>query len=277
MSEFMKIGTREFDLRNKTYVMGILNLTPDSFSDGGRWNSVDAALKHAEQMIQEGADLIDAGGESTRPGYEQISEEEEIERTVPVIEKLRKNFDIPISIDTYKSRVASACLAAGADLVNDIWGLKYEEQMAGVIAQADACCCLMHNRSQPDKNPYVNFMEDMAADLKESVRIAKSAGIRDEKIILDPGVGFAKTYENNLEAIRCLEQLGALGYPLLLGTSRKSVIGLALDLPVTERIEGTLVTTVLAVLKHCAFVRVHDVKENVRAVRMAQEILYHFS
>ena len=277
MSEFMKIGTREFDLRNKTYVMGILNLTPDSFSDGGIWNSVDAALKHAEQMIQEGADLIDAGGESTRPGYEQISEEEEIERTVPVIEKLRKNFDIPISIDTYKGRVASACLAAGADLVNDIWGLKYEEQMAGVIAQADACCCLMHNRSHPDKNPYVNFMEDMAADLKESVRIAKNAGIRDEKIILDPGVGFAKTYENNLEAIRCLEQLGALGYPLLLGTSRKSVIGLALDLPVTERIEGTLVTTVLAVLKHCAFVRVHDVKENVRAVRMAQEILYHFS
>lgn len=274
VSEFMKIGAKEFQLENRTYVMGILNLTPDSFSDGGRWNRMDAALRHAEQMIQEGADMIDIGGESTRPGYSRISEEEEMERTVPVIEKLREHFDIPLSIDTYKSRVAKACIAAGADMVNDIWGLKYDAGMARVIADAGVSCCLMHNRSQPEQNPYGNFMEDVAADLRESIAIAKDAGIGDEKIILDPGVGFGKTFENNLEAIRCLERLRELGYPLLLGTSRKSVIGLALNLPVTERMEGTLVTTVFAVIKQCAFVRVHDVKENVRAVRMAEKILY---
>lgn len=270
----MKIGTKEFHLEHKTYIMGILNVTPDSFSDGGKWNRQDAALKHTEQMIQEGADIIDIGGESTRPGYEPVLAEEEIERVIPVIEKIRQHFDIPISIDTYKSTVAKAAIAAGADLVNDIWGLKYDARLAGVIADAGVACCLMHNRRQIQEHPYENFMEDLLMDLRETVQIAKNAGIKEDKIILDPGVGFAKSYENNLEALRCLEQCKQLGLPILLGASRKSVIGLTLDLPVTSRLEGTLVTTVFAVMKQCAFVRVHDVKENVRAVRMAEAILY---
>ncbi len=270
----MKIGTKEFHLEHKTYIMGILNVTPDSFSDGGKWNRQDAALKHTEQMIQEGADIIDIGGESTRPGYEPVLAEEEIERVIPVIEKIRQHFDIPISIDTYKSTVAKAAIAAGADLVNDIWGLKYDASLAGVIADAGVACCLMHNRSQIQEHPYENFMEDLLMDLRETVQTAKNAGIKEDQIILDPGVGFAKSYENNLEVLRCLEQCKQLGFPILLGASRKSVIGLTLDLPVTSRLEGTLVTTVFAVMKQCSFVRVHDVKENVRAVRMAEAILY---
>lgn len=268
----MKIGTREFDLKNKTYIMGILNVTPDSFSDGGRFNATDAALAHTEEMIKDGAAIIDVGGESTRPGYTKISDAEEIERTAPVIEAIKKNFDIPISIDTYKSAVAKAAVAVGADLINDIWGLKYDEKMAAVIADTKTACCLMHNRDQAD---YQNFMEDMKKDLQETITLAKAAGIADDKIILDPGVGFGKTYENNLEAIRCVGQLRELGYPVLLGTSRKSVVGLTLDLPANERVEGTLVTTVMAVEQGCAFVRVHDVKENARAIRMAEAILFH--
>lgn len=270
----MRIGNKDFDFHHKTYVMGILNVTPDSFSDGGRWTGQEAALRHAERMIHEGASVIDIGGESTRPGYTQISEEEEIARILPVVETVRAHFDIPISIDTYKSRVAQAAVTAGADLVNDIWGLKYDADLAGVIAQAGAACCLMHNRRQVQEHPYENLMQDLLSDLTQSLQIAKKAGIADDKILLDPGVGFAKTYENNLEVIRCLEQCRALGYPVLLGASRKSVIGLSLDLPVTERLEGTLVTTVFAVIKQCAFVRVHDVKENVRAIRMTEAVLY---
>ncbi len=270
----MKIGQREFDFNHKTYVMGILNVTPDSFSDGGRYNRMESALQHAEQMILEGADVIDVGGESTRPGFVPVSDQEEIERTVPVIEKIRRNFDIPISIDTCKSTVAKEAIAAGADLVNDIWGLKSDADLAGIIAHTGVCCCLMHNRSQVQEHPYGDFMKDLISDLQETVSIAERAGIGQDRILLDPGIGFAKTYENNLEAIRCLEQLHVLGYPVLLGTSRKSVIGLTLDLPADSRLEGTLVTTVLAVEKQCAFVRVHDVKENVRAVRMAEAILY---
>jgi dihydropteroate synthase len=266
----MKIGNRDFAVTNETYIMGILNVTPDSFSDGGRFNAFDCALKHTEEMIADGAAIIDVGGESTRPGYTMISDEEEIARTAPVIEAIRKNFDIPISVDTYKSAVAEAAIAAGADLINDIWGLKYDDKMAAVIAKSGVACCLMHNRDNTDYN---NFMEDMKVDLAQTVALAKKAGIAEDKIILDPGVGFGKTYENNLEAIRSLEQLHTFGYPLLLGTSRKSVIGLTLDLPAAERVEGTLVTTVMAVEKHCAFVRVHDVKENYRAIRMAEAIL----
>lgn len=266
----MRIGTKEFDVKNKTYVMGILNMTPDSFSDGGRWNQTDRALAHVEQMMREGADLIDVGGESTRPGYVQVSDAEEIRRTAPVIEQIRKRFDIPISIDTYKSAVAKEAVAAGVDLVNDIWGLKYDDALARIIADTGAACCLMHNRRQA--GTYQNLMQDLILDLRESVAIAERAGIQKDRIILDPGIGFAKTYENNLEIIRSLEQLQALGFPVLLGASRKSVIGLTLDLPASERLEGTLVTTVFAVMKQCAFVRVHDVKENVRAVRMAEAI-----
>lgn len=265
----MKIGNREFDVDNHTYIMGILNVTPDSFSDGGKYNEMDQALFRVEQMIKEGMDILDIGGESTRPGYAMISVEEEIGRIVPTIDGIKSRFDIPISLDTYKSKVAQAGIQAGVDLINDIWGLKYEKQMAGVIAASGKACCLMHNRKEAD---YQNFMQDMVSDLTETIHLAAKAGIAEDRIILDPGVGFAKTYENNLEAINRLEELKRFGYPLLLGTSRKSVIGLTLDLPAQERVEGTLVTTVIAVMKGCAFVRVHDIKENVRAVKMAEAI-----
>lgn len=267
----MRIGNREFDTKGHTYVMGILNVTPDSFSDGGQWNNRDKALKHVEEMLAEGMDIVDIGGESTRPGYTLLSDEEEIERVVPVIEAVKANFDVPISLDTYKAGVAQAGIQAGVDLINDIWGLKYDDKMGKVIAESGLPCCLMHNRKDAD---YQDFMQDVAADLAETIHLAEQAGIKDDKIILDPGVGFGKTCENNLEIINSLEALKIFGYPILLGTSRKSVIGLTLELPATERIEGTLVTTVMGVMKGCAFVRVHDVKENVRAIRMTEAILY---
>ena len=249
----MIIGGKNFDTANHTYIMGILNVTPDSFSDGGKFNGMDAAIAHAHQMVEEGVDIIDVGGESTRPGHIQITDEEEIARVTPIIEVLKKEFDVPVSIDTYKSHVAEAALQAGADLVNDIWGLKYDKKMASVIAKYQAACCLMHNR---EKAEYQDFLKDFMDDMKECVRLAKAAGIEDDKIILDPGVGFGKTYEMNLEIIDKMEILNELGYPVLLGTSRKSVIGLTLDLPVTQREEGTMVTTVYGVQKGCAFVRV---------------------
>ena len=247
----MRIGGKEFDLKKNTYIMGILNVTPDSFSDGGRYDGLDRAIEYAKQMIQEGVDIIDVGGESTRPG-------------------LKEEFDIPVSIDTYKSAVAAAAIEAGADLVNDIWGLKYDSKMAGLIAKTGVACCLMHNRENTD---YQNFLADFMDDMKECVKIAKDAGIADDRIILDPGVGFGKTYEMNLEIIDKLEIMKELGYPVLLGTSRKSVIGLTLDLPVEEREEGTMVTTVYGVQKGCAFVRVHDVEKNKRVIRMTRALM----
>ena len=266
----MFIGDRLFDTGSKCYIMGILNVTPDSFSDGGKWHTFDSALRHAEDMVKEGADIIDVGGESTRPGYSMIAEQEEIDKVAPIIEALRSRIDVPISIDSYKSAVAEAGLRAGAALVNDIWGLKHDPEMAGLVSRSGAACCLMHNRTNMD---YADFMSDMLADLKESAEIAQSAGIASERIILDPGVGFAKTYEMNLEAINRLDMLKELGFPVLLGASRKSVIGLTLDLPVTERLEGTLATTVIGVMRGCAFVRVHDVKEAKRAITMTEAIL----
>lgn len=220
-------------------------------------------------MIEEGADIIDIGGESTRPGYTAVSEEEEIERVVPVIERIKKETDIPISIDTYKSRVAEAALFAGADIVNDIWGLKHDSQMAKVIAAHKAFCCIMHNRKDTDYN---DFLKDVLADLQESLQIANLAGIDSDKIIIDPGIGFAKSYEQNLFMIKNLDALKSFGLPIMLAASRKSVIGLTLDLPVEERLEGTLATTIYGALKGAGIVRVHDVKENVRALRMLKAI-----
>ncbi|MBR1931903.1 MAG: dihydropteroate synthase [Lachnospiraceae bacterium] len=266
----MKIGGKEFETKGHTYVMGILNVTPDSFSDGGKWNDKDRALRHVEDMLAEGMDIVDIGGESTRPGYTLLSEEEEIDRVIPVIEAVKQHFDVPISLDTYKGAVAQAGIEAGADLINDIWGLKYDDKMAGVIASGGLPCCLMHNRKEAD---YTDYMQDVAEDLAETLQLARKAGIAEDKIILDPGVGFGKTYENNLEILRRMDELQVFGMPLLLGCSRKSVIGLTLELPVEQRLEGTLVTTVMAVLKGCSFVRVHDVKENVRAIKMAEAIL----
>ncbi len=268
----MKIGNRDFDTKNNTYIMGILNVTPDSFSDGGKWNTIDKALKHTEDMISEGADIIDIGGESTRPGYERVTKEEEIERVVPYIEAVKKNFDIPVSIDTYKALVAQEAVKAGADLINDIWGFKGDKDMAYAAAKYQVPCCIMHNRDLKI-NPYRDFLEDVVSDLQESIDIGLKAGVKLENLITDPGVGFGKTLENNLAIMNNLEILHRLKCPILLGTSRKSMIGLTLNLPVNERTEGTVVTTVMAVMKGCGFVRVHDVKENYRAVKMTRAII----
>ena len=266
----IKIGTRDFQTRGATYVMGILNVTPDSFSDGGKFNHMDAALHHVDEMLVDGMDVLDIGGESTRPGYTKLSDQEEIDRVAPIIEAVKARFDVPVSLDTYKSAVAEAGLKAGADLINDIWGLKYDRKVADLIAQYKVPCCLMHNR---EKAEYNNFLDDFCQDMRDSLAIAKEAGIADEQIILDPGVGFGKNYEHNLTIIHHLERLCDMGYPVLLATSRKSCIGQALDLPTDQRVEGTMVTTVMGVLKGAAFVRVHDVKENLRAIRMTQAIL----
>ncbi|MZK50203.1 dihydropteroate synthase [Clostridium beijerinckii] len=267
----MKIGSKEFNIGERTYIMGILNFTPDSFSDGGKFNDIDIAIKHVKEMIYNGADIIDVGGESTRPGYEIVSEEEEISRVVPIIKAIKENFDISVSIDTYKAKVAEQAIKAGANLINDIWGFKKDKDMAKVAAKYNVPCCLMHNR---DNTEYKNLMEDILNDLKECINIAKDAGVKDENIILDPGIGFGKTYEQNLETMNNLERIKDLGYPILLGTSRKSMIGLALNLPVEERIEGTVATTVIGIMKDaCDFVRVHDVLENSRAAKMTDIIV----
>lgn len=266
----MKIGNKEFDIKNHCYIMGILNVTPDSFSDGGKWNDLERAKDHVARMIDEGADIIDVGGESTRPGHIQITVQEEIDRVLPYIKMIKENFDVPVSIDSYKSQVVEAALKAGADMVNDIWGLKYDRRVAELIAEYGVACCLMHNR---EKAEYQDFAAEILSDMEETLAIAREAGIRDQQIILDPGVGFGKTYEHNLIAINRLEELCGLGYPVLLATSRKSVIGTALDLPVDQRVEGTAATSVIGVMKGAAFVRVHDIKENYRAIQMTRAIL----
>lgn len=281
----MLIGNREFKESGKTYIMGILNVTPDSFSDGGRFldkgqrgglrkEQMDTLLFQVEEMIKEGMDIVDIGAESTRPGYQRISDEEEIERLLPVLLAIKKHFDLPISVDTYKSRVAKLALSEGADLLNDIWGLQApedpEHKMAEVIAASGATCCLMHNRDNTD---YQDFLPDVMEDLKETLAIAEKAGIEKGKIILDPGVGFAKSTEQNLLVTKHLADFQKLGFPILLGTSRKSMIGNTLNLPKDQREEGTMVTSVMAVMAGCMFVRVHDVRANKRAVQMTEAIL----
>ncbi|MCR4944444.1 MAG: dihydropteroate synthase [Clostridium sp.] len=266
----MKIGNKEFNIGERTYIMGILNVTPDSFSDGGKYNTVKYALKRAEELIRDGADIIDIGGESTRPGFEVVSAEDEINRVVPIIKAIKEKFDIPISIDTYKAETAEAAIKAGADMINDIWGFKKDKNMPKVAKKYDVPVILMHNR---EDKPYENLMRDVIMDLTESINIALDAGIKREKIILDPGIGFAKTYEENLEVMNNLEKIKTLELPMLLGTSRKSMIGIALDLPVDERVEGTLATTVIGIMKGCEFIRVHDVFENKRAATMADAII----
>jgi dihydropteroate synthase len=267
----MKIGTKEFKIGERTYIMGILNFTPDSFSDGGKFDNIDAAVEHVEEMIEAGADIIDIGGESTRPNHTPVEEAEEISRVVPIIKAIREKFDVPISIDTYKAKVAEKAIEAGANLINDVWGFKKDKEMGKVAAKYNVPCCLMHNRENED---YKDLIEDILEDLRESIKIAKDAGVKDENIILDPGIGFAKSHEQNLETMNKLERLRELGYPVLLGTSRKRMIGFTLDLPVEERVEGTVATTVVGIMKDaCDFVRVHDVLENSRAAKMTDAIV----
>lgn len=266
----MRIGNREFDTENGVYVMGILNVTPDSFSDGGRWLERDAALRQAAKMAAEGAAIIDIGGESTRPGHRPVGAEEEAARVLPVIAAVKRETGLPVSVDTYRHETARLALEAGADMINDIWGLRYDGgEMARLIAQSGAACCLMHNRKSAE---YRDFMPELLEDLRCTLDLAAAAGIARERIILDPGIGFAKSCEQNLTAMHRLDELAALGCPVLLAASRKSVIGLSLGLPVEERLEGTLATTAIGVLQGATFVRVHDVKENLRAARMALAI-----
>lgn len=261
----MKIG--KYDFENNPVIMGILNVTPDSFSDGGKFNNVDNALKQTEKMIMEGAGIIDVGGESTRPGYTPVSVDEEIHRVVPIIEAIKNNFDVAISLDTYKAEVARAGIKAGCHMINDIWGLKWDQgNMAKLVADTGVNICIMHNR---DNTQYKNFVEEVIRDLKDSVDIALDNGIKKEQIILDPGVGFGKTYEQNLSIIKNVDKLQQLCYPILLGTSRKSVIGIALDASKDDRVMGTVATTVMGYERGCSIFRVHDVKENYQALKFA--------
>lgn len=278
----MIIGNRHFEDRGRTYVMGILNVTPDSFSDGGKYNTLDASLKHVEQMIDEGADIIDIGGESTRPGFQLVGDEEELNRLVPVVEAVKKRFDIPVSVDTFHDKVAREVLDAGADMINDIWGLEYRENessMAEIVAKYHASVCIMHNSEKKytcengDIEIIRGINDEIVKELASKIELAKKAGIDDKKIMIDPGVGFAKDYTVNMSMIANVDIFNKLGYPVLLGTSKKSAIGLTLDLPIDERVEGTLATTAYAVMKGCSYVRVHDVKSNVRLIKMMEAIL----
>lgn len=266
----IKAGAYQLNYRNKTLIMGILNITPDSFSDGGKYTQTESAIKRAAQMVADGADLIDIGGESTRPGYTRISDEEEIERVVPIIEAITRNVDVPVSVDTYKSKVAKQALEAGAHIINDIWGIKADPEMAKVAAKYDVPIILQHNRKEPN---YEFFIRDVYNDLYKSVGLARIAGVKPENIILDPGIGFAKSQEQNLEIMRNLDTMISLGYPVLIGTSRKGFIGNVLDLPVSERLEGTGATVCYGIQKGCQLIRVHDVKEMARMAKMMDALM----
>jgi dihydropteroate synthase len=292
----LKIGNTDFDpAGRRVYIMGILNVTPDSFSHGGKFQQIDAALRHVEEMVRDGADIVDIGGESTRPGYVHITEAEEIERVARVVRAVKERFDVPVSVETYKWRVMDALLSEGADLANDIWGLRYgkfsgeEDHMAEVVAKHGVPVVIMHNdalarsREERTEEQYrISLMEEAEEEdvilrvkngLLDSIRIAKASGIAEDKIILDPGVGFAKTQEENLKVIQGLAKITKMDYPVLLAASRKSVIGNVLNLPPEEREEGTIVTSVMAAMAGCRFVRVHDVAANRRALDMVEAIM----
>ncbi|MCM3125858.1 MULTISPECIES: dihydropteroate synthase [unclassified Mesobacillus] len=270
MKTVIKAGPYTLDYSNQTLIMGILNVTPDSFSDGGKYNHLETSVVRAKQMMGDGAHILDIGGESTRPGYERISDEVEISRVVPAIEAITKELQAPISIDTYKSKVAKSAIDAGAVIINDIWGAKEDPEIADVAAETGVPIILMHNRN--DRN-YTHFIRDVLNDLYESITIAKKAGVSDEQIILDPGIGFAKDLAENLEMMRHLDTLVSLGYPVLLGTSKKSMIGGVLDLPVSERTEGTGATVCYGIQKGCQIVRIHDVKEMSRMAKMMDAMM----
>ena len=268
----LAVGSRIFELGKRTYLMGILNVTPDSFSDGGQFNLQEKAIEHALQMADEGADIIDIGGESTRPGHYQVSAEEELKRVLPIINALKKvqSFKLPLSIDTYKAKVAEATLDAGVEMLNDVWGLKADPALAATAARYRVPVCLMHNRRNTN---YVDLICEVIAELEESVALALEAGINEEIIIIDPGIGFGKNLEQNLEVMLHLKDFGQLGYLLLLGTSRKSMIGKTLDLPVEERLEGTAATVAYGISAGADIIRVHDVKEMKRVIDMTDAMI----
>ncbi|AMQ08300.1 dihydropteroate synthase [Sporosarcina sp. resist] len=261
-----RFGKTEMDFKKETVIMGILNVTPDSFSDGGKYGRIDAALKRAEEMLRDGAKIIDVGGESTRPGHIPISLEEELERTVPVIKALTRELGCTVSIDTYKAGVAEEAILAGAQIINDIWGAKREPYIADVAAKHGVPIILMHNREQAEYEG--NFMDEVIADLEESVDIAIAAGVAHDNIWLDPGIGFARNAIQNIWTMQGLDRISEMGYPVLLGTSRKSLIGNVLGLPVEERLEGTGATVCYGIEHGCHIMRVHDVKEIARMAKM---------
>lgn len=269
------------DLGRRTLVMGILNVTPDSFSDGGQFFSFESALERARQLIREGADIIDIGGESTRPGAEPVPQEEELRRVIPVIRAIRRESSIPISIDTYKARVAEAALEAGANIINDISALRFDPQMVKIVAQARVPVVLMHMQGEPrtmQQNPtYTDVVREIKEFLAERIAFARAHNI--EKIIIDPGIGFGKTVAHNIEILRRLGELKELGYPILIGTSRKSFIGKLggteeNPLPVHERLEGTIASNVIAVLNGAHIVRVHDVAAMKKALTIVDAVCY---
>ncbi|WP_419095865.1 dihydropteroate synthase [Halalkalibacter suaedae] len=257
-------------LREKTLIMGILNVTPDSFSDGGQFNEIESAVSRAKEMVADGADIIDIGGESTRPGATMVDADEEIRRVVPIIEAVSQVVTVPISIDTYKPEVAKRAIQAGAEIINDVWGAKWDHEMAYVAATYQVPIVLMHNRRDVS---YTNLIDDVINDLKESIRICQDAGVVEENIIVDPGIGFAKTYEENMEVMRNLETIVQLGYPVLLGTSKKSIVAKTLNLPIDERVEGTGATVCYGVTKGCSIMRVHNVKEMSRMTKMMDALV----
>lgn len=286
----MEVGGKILRWGERTWVMAILNITPDSFSGDGLLQGEDAwvtaSLAQARRFVDAGADILDVGGESTRPGAEQVPVEEELKRVLPVIEALSGEFDTVISIDTYKAEVAQAALDAGANMVNDVWALRADPELAKVVANYDAPLVLMHNRSSWVHAelrarlggryvgvPYENLIEDIKRELLESVDIAQDASVGDDRIILDPGIGFGKTVEQNLELINRLDEIRALGYPLLVGPSRKSFIGYTLDLPPDQRVEGTAAAVAVSIVRGADIIRVHDVEEMMQVVRMTDAIV----
>lgn len=259
------------ELGHRTLIMGILNATPDSFSDGGRYDRVEAAVERAKQMAAEGADIIDIGGESTRPGHDAVSLEEELRRIIPVIQAVRQAVSLPISVDTYKAEAARQALAAGAHIVNDVWGFRKDPDIARVAAEYGAPVVLTHNREARD---YTNYVPDVLNDLRTCVRIAREAGVAEDRIWLDPGIGFAKDYGENVELMGRLDEIAALGYPVLLGTSRKTFIRQTLDVTADDAVEGTGATVALGIAQGCQVVRVHDIKQMKRVAAMSDAIVY---
>lgn len=264
-------------LGERTLIMGILNVTPDSFSDGGKWNTRDAMLRHMEEMVRDGADIIDLGAESSRPGFRPMPADQEMERLIPFLDALAAECPVPVSVDTFKAETARAAAAHGAHMINDIWGMQYRKEpgaMAAVAAECGLPIVVMHN--QDSKEYAGDIIKAMKDFFRASLALADKAGVKRENIILDPGIGFGKTPEGNLEVLRRQQELLPIdgeNYPLLLGTSRKSFIGAALDLPVEERMEATGATCVLGIVKGADIVRVHDVKPIARMCRMTDAII----
>jgi dihydropteroate synthase len=267
----VQAGKYTFDFGKRTYIMGILNVTPDSFSDGGDFVDIEAAILHAKQMVEDGADIIDIGGESTRPGFAEVNAEQELDRVIPVIERLVKEVDVPISIDTYKAEVADRAIQAGAVIINDIWGMQKDPKMVEIVAKHQVPIILMHNQQGTD---YSNdIMEEICMFLRHSIDLGLQAGIKLENMILDPGIGFGKTSEQNVIVMARIGELNDLGCSILLGTSRKSFIGKILDLTPKERVEGTVATTVMGIMQGADIIRVHDIKENLRAAKVTDAVV----